>query len=445
MNDSVTIKKYKSYFASRYQFLTKENIEELPSGQLFVSKKYDGYFCCAIISDGKNNELMLPNGDSISADFLVVKELKKLKRETKILVAGELFVAKPDGRERSGEVKTALANKSDHLSFVAFDIIESADEVHTYEEKLQLMENLFSENKHLLVVSCESLTKKEVPSAFEKLVTKEKNEGVIIRNDNKVYKVKNEIDLDCVVLAYTINSSKTLRSVSVGLALDQDSFLHIGAVGSFKSSNLRDDLYKKLSDSKCSSPYRLISTDGTQYQFVIPKVVVEINTKDIQNELSTGEPVQRMSFALKDEKLTPIHEIPSVSILHTNVANIRDDKNVLPEDCGINQLERVGFFINDIKTNPNLSLDNLKESEVLSREVYTKDSKGKTMIKKFLILETKKELFGYPRYLFYFFDFSETRKDPIKRDVRPFAELKTAKELMFEYIAINIKKGWVKI
>ena len=67
------------------------------------------------------------------------------------------------------------------------------------------------------------------------------------------------------------------------------------------------------------------------------------------------------------------------------------------------------------------------------------------MIKKFLILETKKELFGYPRYLFYFFDFSETRKGPIKRDVRPFAELKTAKELMSEYIAINIKKGWVKI
>ena len=55
----------------------------------------------------------------------------------------EAFVAKPDGRERSGEVKTALANKSDQLSFVAFDIIESAEEVHTYEEKLQLMRSLF--------------------------------------------------------------------------------------------------------------------------------------------------------------------------------------------------------------------------------------------------------------------------------------------------------------
>ncbi|MDC0161575.1 hypothetical protein OAI94_00005, partial [bacterium] len=66
-------------------------------------------------------------------------------------------------------------------------------------------------------------------------------------------------------------------------------------------------------------------------------------------------------------------------------------------------------------------------------------------VKKFVILETKKEKFNYPRFLFYFFDMSEKRKTPIQRDVRPFNELNLAKKILVTYIEKNIKKGWEKI
>ncbi len=444
MKDLETIRKYKNHFASRYQFLTKEELKELPAGQLFVSKKYDGFFCCAIVGDGKSNELVLPNGDSISSDLSVVSELKKIKFKTKVLVAGELFVKKTDGRERSGDVKSSLSSKSDDLSFVAFDIVESVEDVDTYQKKLDLMKGLFSGHKMLSSIDCQIQTAKEIPDTFDKLITEEKNEGIVIRNDSQVYKVKNEIDLDCVVLGYTINQSKNLRSITIGLVIEENTFLHVGSVGNFDSAKIKDELLNKLTSMHCVSSYRLISSDGTQYQFVTPEVIVEINSKDIQNELSNGEPLQHMSFNYQDNKLLPIHETPSVSILHAKVKQIRADKEVVPDHCGLIQIEKAGFYIKDMKTDPSLSIDNLKESEILTKEVYTKESKGKTMIKKFLILQTNKESFTYPKYLFYFFDFSESRKDQIKRDVRPFFDLDMAKELMGNYLETNIKKGWNK-
>ena len=87
----------------------------------------------------------------------------------------------------------------------------------------------------------------------------------------------------------------------------------------------------------------------------------------------------------------------------------------------------------------------MESSIIYEKHVYVKDSKDSKAVKKFVILETKKEKFEYPKYLFYFFDMSEKRKMPIQRDVRPFNDIKLAKKTLDQYIKKNIKKGWEKI
>ena len=87
----------------------------------------------------------------------------------------------------------------------------------------------------------------------------------------------------------------------------------------------------------------------------------------------------------------------------------------------------------------------MESSIINEKHVYVKNSKDSKAVKKFVILETKKVEFEYPKYLFYFLDMSEKRKTPIQRDVRPFNDINLAKKILVTYIEKNIKKGWEKI
>ncbi len=61
----------------------------------------------------------------------------------------------------------------------------------------------------------------------------------------------------------------------------------------------------------------------------------------------------------------------------------------------------------------------LPTTEMLKREVFTKQAKGETMVRKFVLLKTNKEAEGdeYPAYVMHYTDFSPNRKDPLSRDV----------------------------
>ena len=48
----------------------------------------------------------------------------------------------------------------------------------------------------------------------------------------------------------------------------------------------------------------------------------------------------------------------------------------------------------------------------------------------------------FPPYVFYYLDYSEGRKDPIKRDLNPFDNEKKALDFFNLAIEENVKKGW---
>lgn len=151
-----------------------------------------------------------------------------------------------------------------------------------------------------------------------------------------------------------------------------------------------------------------------------------------------------MAFVLDENKLKPLHLTPSFSIIHANANEIRPDKKISIEDCGINQFERAGFFIKDVKTNPDEYISSMQPSKIIKKEIFIKKSKADISIKKFIILETRKNEADYPKYIFYYFDMSEKRKIQIQRDVRPFNSIKSAEITMDSYMQKNIKKGWEK-
>lgn len=68
------------------------------------------------------------------------------------------------------------------------------------------------------------------------------------------------------------------------------------------------------------------------------------------------------------------------------------------------------------------------------------------MLHKFFIWKTNKERSGrYPAYVFYHTDFSNGRKDMIKRDMAYSSDEKQIREIFAAEIAENVKKGWEEV
>jgi hypothetical protein len=86
----------------------------------------------------------------------------------------------------------------------------------------------------------------------------------------------------------------------------------------------------------------------------------------------------------------------------------------------------------------------LPKSEVLRREVYIKELKGETMVRKLLLWKTNKDQVAedYPAYVVHLTDFSPNRKDPLSRDMRISSSFEQIQQLFDELKAENITKGW---
>ena len=85
-------------------------------------------------------------------------------------------------------------------------------------------------------------------------------------------------------------------------------------------------------------------------------------------------------------------------------------------------------------------------SELLRREVYVKQSKGKKMVRKFVIIKTNKEQTGeYPAYVYHFTDFSPGRSEMLKKEVQISDSMNQIESIFSEGIEKNVKKGWERV
>jgi hypothetical protein len=86
----------------------------------------------------------------------------------------------------------------------------------------------------------------------------------------------------------------------------------------------------------------------------------------------------------------------------------------------------------------------LPVSEILQREVYTKELNGQTMVRKFVMWKTNKETDNeeFPAYVLHYTDFSPNRKDALARDVRVSSSRTQLEQIWDTFKTENIKGGW---
>ena len=445
MDLQTSIKSYKNNVASKYDFLDASNLKQIGDQKFFCSKKLDGQTFFLSVQEDTIQILNSSFQDYSSNLQHIIDEVKNLKIKEKIIFVGELFDSSKE-RERNGDVIVGLSSKdqSSNLALALFDIAKQENTSHSFLDKYEKIKKLFGDDhtKPIFALTQQELGLSEIQKFFDDCL-QNGSEGIILRNDANITKVKRQESIDAVILGYTLEvDQKTLRSVSFGSFKNNNEIIFIGSSGNFDSSINQSDLLSQLQKLNIECDYIQIASNGTAYQFVKPEIVISVDFYDTQIEKSDQQPIKKPIFSISNDSLRCIGKNQSMSFLASTISAVRSDKEANTDQCGLSQLTRITGLDEDY-FDLSLDLENLAKSEITKIQTFVKESKKGKAIRKFMLWKTNKEQTGvFPPYVFYYLDYSEGRKDPIKRDLNPFDDEKKALNFFNLAIEENIKKGW---
>jgi hypothetical protein len=173
---------------------------------------------------------------------------------------------------------------------------------------------------------------------------------------------------------------------------------------------------------------------------VAPNQVVEFSCLDVFGENSKGT-ISKICLSYKDGTYTATGKQPIASVISPVYVKMRTDKKPDTNDAGLSQITK----IISLDKNASKKLD-VKKSEILSREVYAKESKDTKMVRKFMVWKTNKEATGeYPAYVYHYTDFSAGRAEMLKKEIKVSDSKKQIDEIFAAEVLKNVKKGWEKV
>lgn len=441
-------KQYKRLTASKYVPVAEDEMisKIIEAEKYHVSPKYDGHLYI-LHFDGSNLKLINHSGNIID-DLPMFSEAKKLLSDfNEIILAGELYLFDKDKRTRSFELKSSVNKKSKDIYFAAFDIISINGEESNYDDDslIEKLKSIFNNGESIHPIECLQLeSRSEIEDYYKKIVVERGMEGIVVRSHNgPVYKVKPKITIDAVILGYVQSQgdrSEMIKELLVGLCVSENKYIVLSKIYNGFDDNKRASFLKDLESRKVDSNYIEVSGSNLAFIMVKPELVIEFSCLDIYNE-STKGPISKMSLTFKDNAYYSEGKSSSASVTSPTFLRIRDDKKPDVNDIGISQVTRIISL-----DTASLEKISLKKSEILKKEIYVKNSKGINMVRKFVIWKTNKEDTGeYPAFVYHYTDFSPSRADVLKKDLKISNSKKQIEEIFNDEILKNIKKGWEKV
>lgn len=443
---SAQLVSYRKVIATNYQLTGPDEIERRLGIPLLVSIKLDGELWF-LLHDGEW-KLVSPTGRVISGDIEILQDAKSAKLDTTLILAGELYI-KGEGRTRIADVTSALAGgdktTTANLAFGAFDIVSSSTVSASgtpYSARYEALAQVGAGQNLHFIAHTPTRSGQDVAEAFERDVESGGNEGLVARSDDgRSYKIKPTRELDAAILGFTerreSDGSILVRSLLFGLLQEDGSWIPIATTGNVGDTSFRKELHDQLVGSVKPSSYRKTSeSSGLMYQLVQPMIMVELRCLDIQLEDMNGKPIKHPKLRLDSDGWKVSGWSNSAAIHNCRVMRVRGDKIPSYEDVGWTQITRL------LPVTGSVEEATLGSSELVRRQVWTKEGAGKTDVRKLVIWKTNKEVAGYPAFVIHWTDYSSTRKSPLDREVRLAPSSAEAEKIAEAMVSENIKKGW---
>jgi hypothetical protein len=452
------VQEYRRISGSRMIPLDREGMKQkIPAADHHVSRKVDGEFTVLILRGGL--AFTLNPGGTVRVGLPFLDEAASLLSKSgvnDVLIAGELYVYKEFGRTRVHDVSTtARGPKSEDdlklLRFAVFDIISlnNKNVVQPFTESWKTISKWFGKGERIHPVEAKSAKDAgEIGRIFEEWVEKEGAEGLVVRSDTAgIFKIKPRHSIDVAVLGFTESQADRqgmLHDLLMGVQRDDGTLQVLGRVGGGFTEDQRREMLSDLKDMVVESEYAEVNSDHVAYQMVQPDWVAEVSCLDLISQTTRGGSVDRMVLDFKNNGSKQYHvvtKLPLATVISPQFVRRRDDKKVRPQDVGLRQV--TGIVEVPLADRDARQLT-LPLSEILRREVYTKDLKGQTMVRKFVMWKTNKETTDeFPAYVMHFTDFSPNRKDSLSREVRVSSCPMQMEQLFASLKEENIKAGWL--
>lgn len=445
--------RYRQQVAGRYRAIKPKELGDLPPGELWVSPKIDGELAAVELREGIANAVT--RGGRTLPDCPLMRQLKAAATRFRgpIRLVGELHCRVAVGsRSRVGDVTAAFGAGGplqERLAFSAFDLIECGGDAVPADHDARLAA-IAAALEGLDLAECVKTVRTgdraEVESMWKEWGESGAAEGIIVRaRDGRVFKVKPEISIDAVLMAFTTrcDAPSQVRSVLLGLARDDGTFQMIGGLGGVGGAKQREELLKAVQELEVPSALRQPSSDGGMYRFVRPSMVVEVNCTDVQAEDSSGAPIQRWIVKFDGEQWQGVGTAAGISLLHPQLVRVRSDKSASPDDAGFGQVAQRCMPPAQAPVSPQSAGNRVK---VAMRRVWTKSAKGKDAVRKILVWDTGHDgSDGWPAWIVHFTDYSPDRKTPLERTFRTARSKDEALHVAERIIAENVKKGWTEV
>ncbi len=451
------VQDYRRLTSSRMYPLDQRDISKrVPDTDLFVSRKLDGEFNGLIYRDG--SVCLVNPGGTVRIGLPCLEAAADLLQKAGVdeaIFAGELYVVPEDDRRARVHDIVSLARNPDskeelhRIAFAVFDIISiNGEPPADYASTWPQIEKIFPADGLAHRIETEVCNDAAgVKSLFEKWVEDEGAEGVVIRGDEAGWmKLKPRHTIDAVVIGFTESTGDReglMHDLLLAIIRPDGAMQVVSRVGGGFTEEMRRSMLGDLKDMVVDSEFVDVNSDHVAYRMVEPSWVVEISCLDLVSHNVRGNTVNRMAIEWDTEKRCyfPLRKLPLVSIISPQFIRRREDKKPQLPDV---RIEQITELVNVPQTDRDAKNMQLPKSEMLRRQVFTKQVKDQTMVRKFVILKTNKESEGeeFPPYVLHFTDFSPNRKDPLKRDVRISSSLEQIHTLWEGMIEDNIKRGW---
>ena len=437
------LRSYKSNQASKYIPVRGDEIltKVFDCEKYSISTKYDGHLCF-IVKDKGEIYLLNFNGNPFQRQDLIDESNILLDKEG--ILVGEIFNYKENQRTRSFDLVKNLKNNDSSIKIVVFDLINfdgTSYEKSLWDEKKELINKLLSKGKNIFSIEeTEVISRKDIQTEFEDRVINKNQEGLIVKGFNgPTFKIKPKLTFDFVVLGYSLGYSDNfnlLKELLFGIMIEKDEFLIVGKVGGGFTIEQRTSLLEGLKNLKVESNLIEPSGSKTPFTFIKPKKVIEVESVDIVNNTS-DQIIKKSVIKFEKNKYSKIDNKPSVSLISPVYKGFRDDKKVETDQVGLLQITRLIELKNEISETSNKS-----NSKILKKEIYSKETKGVKMVKKYFLWETNSSSEDYPKFVFYKIDYSPSRGDKLQRDIKVSNNQSQIVKIFSDQIETDIKKGW---
>lgn len=433
---------------------------KLPESDYFVSRKVDGEFNVLVVHGGA--ACLINPGGTVRVGLPLLDEAAKLASDAGLksaIFAGELYYQRTDRRPRCHDVSRVArqpsgADEIGGLRFAVFDVLEIDQKgiSHRYAETWKLIEKVYRAGKLVHPIETHHVkTLAEVEQHYTDWVEGQCAEGIVARSDVAGwYKIKPRCSVDVAVLGFTEGTDDRqgmMHDMLIGLMRPDSTYHVLGRVGGGFTDDQRREFLSDLKDMTADSEYTEVN-DQLAYQMVRPEWVIEISCLDLISQNTRGGSVDRMvlNWDSRAARYGAVRRLPLASPISPQFLRRREDKTPNPKDLRLQQVA-------DIVEVPMIDRDarqlTLPASTILKREVYTKQLKGQTMVRKLVLWKTNKDgdLGGgeWPAYVAYFTDFSPNRKTPLERDIRVSESKEQIEQLYDAMKAENIVKGWAAV